>query len=133
PCHGSIDEAMIEVGIVSHQDGALALVGLDGLANDSEHLIEYFLLRARDAQRMPGIDACELESGLFDVGALEGNDAVEEGLLHAQHALAVEAQDDGGNLQNGVGLAVETTALDVHHYRKVAAETVGHGAVRRVL
>ncbi|MNP18370.1 hypothetical protein D3C76_1108510 [compost metagenome] len=125
-----IQEAEVEAAVVPDQDRPLAAVGLDGLAHAAEDLVERLLLLHRHAQRVVQLDAGELQRGRFDVGAFERFDAEEIGVFRVQEALLVHRGGDRGDLQQGVGGAVEAAGLDVHHYRQVAAETFGHRMAR---
>ncbi|MNH30507.1 hypothetical protein D3C79_908070 [compost metagenome] len=79
---------------------------------------------------MVQLDPGELKCGRLDVGALERLHSVEVGMFGEQEAFLVHADGDGGNFQQCIGSAVETTGFNIHHDRQIAAEALGHRMAR---
>ncbi|MNN42760.1 hypothetical protein D3C81_1569620 [compost metagenome] len=121
-----IQEAEVEAAVVADQHRALAAAALQRLAHALEDLAERLLLAHRHAQRVAELDAGEVQRRLFDVGALERLDAEERGVLGIEQAVVVHGDGGRGDLQQGVGGAVEAAGLDVHHHRQEAAEAARH-------
>ncbi|MNJ67284.1 hypothetical protein D3C77_634430 [compost metagenome] len=48
-------------------------------------------------------------------------------MVRIEQALLVHGDGDGGDLQQRIGLAVETAGLDIDDHRQVAAKTPSHG------
>src|SRR5690554_3456466 len=115
--HRGIDEAMIEVRVMGNQNGALTAIRLHGTANDLEQIIEHVLLRPGNTQRMPRIDAGELKRSFLNIRSFKRNHPVKAGLLDAQLALFVHAENNGGYFQNSVGASVEAATFNIDHYR----------------
>ena len=58
---------------------------------------------------------------------------MEEGLLNAQPAFLVHAQQYRGYFQNGIGTGIESTGFDINHHRQVSAKAVRHRAAADIV
>ena len=123
--YGRVDETEIEKGVVSHQNGAAATRLLDRIADGFEHVPQGIPLEAGGAQRMVGIDADEIQRALFQVGTGEGLHVTRMGRVGVQPAFFIHADDDRSDLQQGIGLGIESGRFHIHHHRQKAAETTG--------
>ncbi len=119
------DETVIEMRVVRDQDGAFAAGSFHLGADVLEHVLEDFMFRMRNAQRVMRIDASELERRLFQVGARERDYPVEMGIFGHQLAVLVEIDRDGGDFQDGICLRIEAATLDINDYRQETAEAEG--------
>ena len=124
--HSGIQEAKIEAAVVAHQNGAFAAIGFDRLAQAAEDFAERMLFADRLAQRVIQLDAGKLQGGLLDIGAFEGLDTEEVGVLRIEEAAFVHADDGRGDLQQRVSGGIETAGLDIDHYRQVTAKACRH-------
>ena len=121
------DEVVVEGGIVAHQHGPFAIVVFHGLADRAEDFTQAFALGYGFPLRIPGVNAGEVQGGLFQVGAFKGVNLLYVGFSAAQPAIVVHSQDNGRHFQQSVPLGVEAGGLHIHNNRQKAAETAGHG------
>ena len=79
-----VNEAVVEVCVVTHQDCPPALICFHGIAHYFEQGLEHLLFRTGDSQWMIGVYAGELQRCRFDVGAVEGDNAMKVSLFYAR-------------------------------------------------
>ncbi len=125
--HCGIEKAEVEEGIVSHQDGAPAIVLFHGLAHRCEDALQGLPFRQRHAKGVPGIDAVELQRLGIEVGAFEGLHVTAHGVAGVEKPRFVHLDDDGGDLKQRIGGGIEPGCLHVHHHGKEAAKTLVDG------
>ena len=123
-----VEKAVVEGGVMAHQDGSGTAVCLDRLAHRTKYLAKRLGLADRHllAQRVIEADAGEIQRCLLHIGTGKGFDVVGEGGVGQQVAFRVHGQGDGGDLQQGVGFRVEAAGLDIHHHRQKTAKTLRH-------
>ncbi|MNH15924.1 hypothetical protein D3C79_755490 [compost metagenome] len=115
---------------MTDQDRPFAAIGLERLAHATEDVGQGRLFADGHAQRVVELDPGELQGSLFDVGAFERLDAEEIGVFRKQEAFFVHADGDRGDLQQGVGCAVETAGLNIDNYWQVTAKAFSHWVAR---
>src|SRR3569832_164712 len=83
--------------------------------------------RVEGAEGVKGVDTRKGKRGRFLAGAREGRDVTGEGLVPVQPALIVEPQGDGGDLEQRIGLRIETARLHIHGDGKETTKTMSEG------
>lgn len=120
-----IDEAVVEVSIVSHQYCTCAMLCFHFLANILENFPKHFRFLVSDSQGMVRINPGELQRRLFKVGTRKRFYSIEPGILRFQDTIFIHADTDGSNFQYGISLVVKPATLNIHHHGQVAAKTAG--------
>ncbi len=123
-----VQEAEVEKRVVADQDGPVAAVMAHRAAHLPEDTLQRVALGQRGPQRVPGIDAIDLQGGRLHVGALEGLHVVPESLARDEVAVRAGLDEHRGDFQQGVGARVEPAGFHVHHHRQKTAETARHHA-----
>ena len=75
---------------------------------------------------MIDVDAVDLHRLGVEIRPLEGRHVARDRLRAEQLALVVDIEQHGGDLQQGVGLFVESPGLDIDDYRQKAPESPTH-------
>ena len=78
-------------------------------------------------------NAGEFQRGFFHDEAGEGHHAVEVRAFADQVAVFIEAEQHGGDFEDGIGLRVETAALHVNNHRQETAKAACHDGTARGL
>ena len=73
---------------------------------------------------MIGVYAGELQRRCFDIGAVEGDNAMKVSLFYAESALLIHAQNYGCNFEDGIGPAIESSSFNIDNNRHVGAEAI---------
>src|SRR5690606_27881156 len=79
------------------------------------------------AQWVIQLDAGELERSRFDIGTGKGFDPEKLSVLRIEKSLLIHPDGHCSDFQQGIGGAVEPTALRTDHDRQEAAKTARHG------
>ena len=120
-----VNEAVVEVGVVRRQDGALTALALDFLAHQPEQLADRDVLRHAISSRMVQVDAGDFQGGRLDFRVRVGDHLPAMTAGHDQ-AVGLELEGQGGNFQQRVGGGVETAGLQIQHHRQIAAKARSH-------
>jgi len=73
------------------------------------------------------VDTGKGERCRIEIGTREGLDVTGEGLLAFQMTRFVHVQGDGGDLQQGIGLGIESRRFHVDGDGQETAKTLGDG------
>ena len=92
-------------------------------------MVERLFLGQGLAKGVIGVDAVEGQCLGIQVGTFEGLDMAADGLAGPQMPVFVHVQDDGRNLQQGIGCCLESSRFHVDNHRKVATKALADQAV----
>ncbi len=127
-------EAVIEGGVVGHDNGAATVVLLHPLADPLEDLGQRLFFRDSSAQRVEGIDTGELQSRFFQIGTFERLHMKMENLIGQEPPLLIHFQGISRDFEQGIGFGVEAGCFNIDDdgvkTTKTALEgmnCVGHG------
>ena len=127
-CHvtldGGIDEIHVEAALWPTRIAALTSVFAQGVADREEDQVQRFALLL--ASRKGCVGSIPVISRDADRGSRPGrNGRGSKRLARKEVAGSVHADDDGGDLEQGVAARVEPAGFDVDHDGKKAAEPLG--------
>jgi hypothetical protein len=130
--HRRAQEGVIERRVVCHDHGTLAAVLAYGPAHRAEHVRQGLVLVDRKAERVPRIDAREGECLRVQACIRERLHVVEDHRAGHDLAALVHVDDARADLEQGIGLCLETAGLDIDDDGQEAAESPCERAVARV-
>ncbi|BAO43625.1 hypothetical protein TBH_C0687 [Thiolapillus brandeum] len=118
-----VEKAQVEKRIVSHQNGAAAVVRLDRLAHGFEYALQGFFLRLGETKGMMGIDTCESQGLWIQIGIGKRLHMNAYGSARNQHTPGVHIDDHGGDFQQCICAGIESAGFHVHYNGQKTAET----------
>ncbi len=121
-----MNEAEIEVGVMSYKNGPLALVYSDLMAHFAEQTPDSLILWMGDSQGVEGINAVHLQRFGIELAAGKRSQMQAQRSRRVQPILAVSTQEYGRNLKQCVPFGVKTTRFDINDHGQKSAEPMGH-------
>ena len=122
--HSRVDEARVKVCVVAYQDGAVAALVANFLADGTEHFAQGLGFVHGLAKRVMGVDAGKIQRRLFNVCAFEWVHIEAEGAVYRQVPVVIHAHQGGRNLQDRVRRGDKSAGLDINDDRKKSPEPV---------
>ena len=126
--------AVVEMRVVTDQNGAGAIVGLDGFSDGGENFTQRGILFHGDPQWMIQIDASDFQGLGIYVGTFKGSDVGIHGFSWYQDAVIIHVYDHRRNFKQCIGLIIETAGFDINHDGQKSSESVfdgGHGVLKK--
>ncbi len=121
-----VEEPEVKGGVVAHEYRAPAAVRAHGVADLAEYALQRIAFRQRRPQRVMRVDARDRQCHRVEAAAFEGLYVEGVGGATAQRAVGVHVDEHGGDLEQGIGRAVEATGLHVDRHGQIAAEAACH-------
>src|SRR3569623_1797644 len=122
---GGGDEGEGERRIVAEQNRAGAIGGAHRAAERLKDALQGSVLRQRRTKWVIGVDTRKGKRGWSEAGARERQHVTRKGFVAMEATVLVQAERDGGNFQQRIGLRIEAARLHIDGDRQVAPVTVG--------
>jgi hypothetical protein len=120
-----VQEIQVERRVVADEDGACAFRIAYGSAHLAEDALQRVVLGDGRTQRMVRIDAGDRERGGLEVRSGKGNDVIAVRLTARQGAVRAHLEEYHRDLEERIGLGVESARLQIHDDGQEAAKTRG--------